>query len=113
MPLLDPTQEFSGPYAEPLRRLDEMLERGDLEGLPEPKDPLPGPIMFIKPILPRRVKQGKYYHLSPGGKTLYVFDGDPSKNLELRAEFIPFLLREIFGQDDAQYHGTLDRRLFP
>lgn len=96
MPFLDPNAEYeheTRPYKRPLLEFSRLLEEDGYANLPEPIDPLPGPITQVKVTFNEPRVQGEVIYLRA-----YTSAGDE----DLKVELHNVLLRDIFGvlEDD-------------
>ena len=107
MSFLDPTIEFDPEvksYKPALEQFSQLLELGDLEGLPIPEGNL-GPIRSA--LVSRAVREDGAEVLGQVKENvIYLLKGDPYQEPELRFNFNLLLLMDVFGlnEEDAGLH---------
>lgn len=106
MPLLDPTVAFklgTEVYEGPLRMFNKLLEENELDDLPAPIDPLPGPIFAVTISNPAYLYRG----------VLSLPDGDPFQYSMLKYELNRLLLIHVFGlEEDSQEWNRTEQVLY-
>ena len=116
MPFLDPTAEYDSDvraYKPALEVFSQLLELGDLGGLPEPKDKL-GPIRSVQ--VSRALREDGAEVLGQVKRhAMYLLQGDPYQEPELRYNFNMLLLMDVFGMDEKDsdlYEPALNELLW-
>jgi len=101
MPFLDPTVEYDPEvrgYRPALETFSRLLELGDLDTLPAPRDGL-GPIRSVQ--ISRALREDGAEILGQvKGRAIYLLKGDPYLEPELRYNFNMLLLMDVFGMDE-------------
>jgi hypothetical protein len=116
MPLLDPTAKYDADvrtYKPVLEHFSQLVELGDLGGLPEPRGKL-GPIRSV--LVSRALREDGAEVLGQvKGHAIYLLRGDPYQEPELRYNFNLLLLMDVFGLDEKecdQYEPELNELLW-
>ena len=101
MSFLDSTAEFDPEvktYRSALETFSQLLESGDLDTLPAPRDGL-GPIRSVQ--ISRALREDGAEVLGQvKGHVMYLLQGDPYQEPELRYNFNMLLLMDVFGMDE-------------
>ena len=101
MPFLDPTVEYDPEvktYRPALERFSQLVELGDLAGLPAPGGKL-GPIRSV--LVSRALREDGAEVLGQvKDHAIYLLKGDPYQEPELRYNFNLVLLMDVFGLDE-------------
>ena len=116
MPFIDPTVQYDPevePYRLALTRFSNLLEEGELEGLPVPRG-VPGPIRFVQVSRASRDDNTEVVG-SVRDHVINLLAGDPYREPELKYNFNMLLLLDVFGlpiDECGQYEEELDEKLW-
>jgi hypothetical protein len=116
MPFLDPTVEYDPEvkgYRSALETFSRLLELGDLDTLPTPREKL-GPIRSVQ--VSRALREDGAEVLGQVKEhAIYLLKGDPYQEPELRYNFNLMLLMDVFGLDEKEsdlYESEFDKLLW-
>ena len=116
MPFLDPTVEYDPEvktYRPALEHFSQIIELGDLGGLPVPGCKM-GPIRSV--LVSRALREDGAEVLGQvKDHAIYLLKGDPYQEPELRYNFNLILLMDVFGLDENecdQYEPELNELLW-